>query len=90
MKKLIFFIITLGLLSANSYAKINLNTAEANAIAHSTSGIGEKRAQAIVAYRKAHGPYHSIEDLANVPSFGKNFVHNRIEQFSQVFETGSD
>lgn len=86
MKAMLFSLFLFFSLISISYAKINLNTADVKALAHCTPGIGEKRAQAIVTYREAHGPYKSIEDLGNVPSFGKNFVKNRLEQFSEVFE----
>jgi competence protein ComEA len=33
-------------------------------------GIGETKAQAIVAYREQHGPFRSIEELAMVDGIG--------------------
>ena len=46
--------------------KVNLNSANAKEIASSLSGIGMKKAAAIVEYRKAHGVFKSIEELASV------------------------
>ena len=37
-------------------------------------GIGEKRAQAIVAWREEHGPFQSIEELDNVSGIGTGIL----------------
>jgi len=34
------------------------------------SGIGQSKAEAIVAYREQHGPYKQLQDLANVKGIG--------------------
>src|SRR5690606_3237340 len=51
-------------------ATLNINTASAEAIAEQLHGIGAAKAQAIVAYREANGPFASVEDLANVKGIG--------------------
>lgn len=72
MKKLLFI---LTLLSPNVFATpININTAEAQAIADSLTGIGIKKAEAIVEYRKANGPFKTVEDLAKVQGIGEKTV----------------
>jgi competence protein ComEA len=45
--------------------KVNLNTASKEELM-TLSGIGESRAESILAYREANGPFHSIEELMNV------------------------
>jgi competence protein ComEA len=35
------------------------------------NGIGPKKAQAIVEYRKKHGPFKSVDELENVKGLGK-------------------
>ena len=37
-------------------------------------GVGEKRAQAIVAYREEHGPFRSVEDLTQVSGIGEGIL----------------
>lgn len=45
---------------------ININTADAEAL-KSLSGIGEAKAQAILAYREENGAFSTIEDIMQVP-----------------------
>lgn len=54
--------------------KINMNKATAAELAGSFMGIGQKRAEAIVKYREAHGGFKAIDELANVRGMGKSFV----------------
>ncbi len=46
--------------------QVSINSAEASALAAELKGIGEKKAQAIVEYRKQNGPFKSIDDLEKV------------------------
>lgn len=57
--------------------KININTAGEEELT-SLSGIGESRARDILAYRKEHGPFRSIEDIKQVPGI-KNAVFEKIK-----------
>ena len=50
-------------------ALVNLNTAT-EADFQTISGIGQKRAQDIIAYREANGRFKSVDDLKNVPGIG--------------------
>jgi competence protein ComEA len=50
--------------------KINLNSAGAKEIAEALTGVGMKKAQAIVEYRQSHGKFNKIEELANVKGIG--------------------
>ncbi len=49
--------------------KININTADAWLLA-ALPGIGDVRAQAIIAYRQQNGPFRDINELLNVEGFG--------------------
>lgn len=49
---------------------VNINTADAQAIADQLNGIGLKKAEAIIEYRKEHGPFKTLEDLKNVKGIG--------------------
>lgn len=56
-------------------APVNINTADAPALM-AIKGVGEKKAQAIVQYRKEHGPFKSVDELANVPGIGEKTVES--------------
>ncbi len=51
-------------------AGVNINSATAAALAEMLVGVGEKKAEAIVTYREANGPFGSKEELMNVKGIG--------------------
>lgn len=53
---------------------VNINSADASAIAEGLVGVGQAKAEAIVAYRKEHGPFKSPEQLADVKGVGDKLV----------------
>lgn len=55
-------------------APVNVNTADAQAIAVALNGVGAQKAEAIVAYREAHGPFTSPDDLMQVKGVGQAIV----------------
>ena len=65
-------------LPAIAATPVNINTADAQTIATSLDGIGMSKAQAIVAYRDAHGPFKSVDEVGNVKGIGsKTLARNR-------------
>lgn len=50
---------------------VNINTADAQALADGLVGIGMSKAQLIVAYRKEHGAFSAVEKLGDVQGIGK-------------------
>ena len=63
---------------ASNQAHININTASATEIAGAMKGVGLKKADAIVAYRKTHGPFKTIESLTAVKGMGnKTLLRNK-------------
>ena len=53
---------------------VNINTADATELAQAIKGVGLKRAEAIVAYRKQNGDFKSIDELAAVRGIGESTV----------------
>ncbi|HHF6289043.1 TPA: helix-hairpin-helix domain-containing protein [Haemophilus influenzae] len=51
--------------------KLNINTATASEIQKSLTGIGAKKAEAIVQYREKHGNFTNAEQLLEVQGIGK-------------------
>lgn len=63
-------------LSASAFAaeRVNVNTADASTIAETLNGVGEAKAEAIVAYRTEHGPFKSADQLTEVKGIGLKTV----------------
>jgi len=58
--------------------QVDINTADADTLASAIEGVGARKAQAIVDYRQAHGPFSSVDELADVKGIGmKTVEHNR-------------
>jgi competence protein ComEA len=72
MKKIksLLFIVLFSFSSLLYAAQVNINTADADTLSSELSGIGQSKAEAIVAYREQHGPYKQLEDLTNVKGIG--------------------
>ncbi|MFT4255490.1 MAG: helix-hairpin-helix domain-containing protein [Pseudoxanthomonas sp.] len=68
--------------SAFAADKVNINTADAAALDQVLINVGPAKAEAIVEYRKANGPFKSAEELVQVKGIGLKTVEknrDRIE-----------
>lgn len=76
MKLIKALFVTLMLLSGGfAWAgTVNINTADATALAEGLNGVGIKKAQAIVEYRQKHGAFKSVNDLANVKGISEKLI----------------
>ena len=74
MIKSFLFIVLFSFSSLLYAAQVNINTADADTLSNELSGIGQSKAEAIVAYRDQHGPYKQLEDLANVKGIGLSTI----------------
>ena len=68
-------------LLGNAFAaeKVNINTADAATLDRVLVNVGPAKAEAIVAYRKAHGAFRSAEQLAQVEGIGLKTVERNRE-----------
>ncbi|QWA29962.1 helix-hairpin-helix domain-containing protein [Pseudomonas sp. RC3H12] len=55
---------------AESQVKTDLNSADALTLQQNLNGIGKAKAEAIVAYREAHGPFQSVDELLEIKGIG--------------------
>ena len=55
-------------------APVDINSADANTLASTLTGIGAAKAAAIVAYRDANGPFKRLDELVKVKGVGKKTV----------------
>ncbi|MFW5453389.1 ComEA family DNA-binding protein [Thioalkalivibrio sulfidiphilus] len=62
-------------------ARINVNTADAQALTQLT-GIGPSRAEAIIAHREQHGPFRSLHELTQVSGIGERTVQENRERIA--------
>jgi competence protein ComEA len=73
MKKLLLALVSALLFSIPVWAAVDINKAS-QAELESVKGIGPKKAQAIIEYRKKNGEFKSVDELDKVPGFGKKSV----------------
>jgi len=63
------------LVSTNLLAgSVDINSADADALATALNGVGEAKAKAIVAYRDQYGAFKSADDLVLVKGIGQRLV----------------
>lgn len=53
---------------------VNINTADSATLASELTGIGLKKAEAIVEYRVQNGPFKSVDELSMVKGVGENLL----------------
>ena len=73
MKKLLLILALAFAFAIPAWAAVDINTAT-QAELQSLNGVGPKKAQAIIEYRKKNGPFKSAADLDKVPGFGAKTV----------------
>ena len=57
---------------------VNINTAGSEEL-QTLPGIGEKRAEDIIAYREEHGPFRIVEDITDVSGIGEGILSRIID-----------
>lgn len=55
---------------------VDINTADAATLARELKGVGPSRAEAIVAWREANGPFTSPEDIVLVQGIGERVLED--------------
>ncbi|MDX1569822.1 MAG: ComEA family DNA-binding protein [Xanthomonadales bacterium] len=68
--------LSLALLAGAAFAgePVNVNTASAQEMADALTGIGMTKAEAIIDYREANGPFQHVDELVNVKGIGLKTV----------------
>ena len=80
--RLLPFIAALCLTPLAHAAKVNINTADAPALADMLVGVGPQKAEAIVKYRTEHGPFKSADELGEVAGIGPATVERNKERIA--------
>jgi competence protein ComEA len=60
---------------------VNINTADKETLM-AVKGVGEKRAEAIIAFREQNGPFKSVDDLLLVKGVGQAIVDDNRDTLS--------
>lgn len=84
MKNWILALVAFFVLAGSALAAVNINTATKEELT-SLKGVGDKRAQEIIDYRKKNGDFKSVDDLEKVPGIGPGIMK---QIRSQVTVTG--
>jgi len=63
-------------------AQLDLNKADAAALQAHLSGIGRAKAEAIVAYREAHGPFASVDELLEIKGIGNALLERNRDKLA--------
>lgn len=69
-------------LSAWAAEQVNINSATAQEIAETLNGVGLSKAEKIVEYREANGPFRHIDELVNVKGIGLRTVDKNRDAIS--------
>jgi len=64
------------------FARTNLNTADASTLQRELNGIGQAKAQAIIAYREANGPFQSVDELLEIKGIGNALMERNRDKLT--------
>lgn len=68
---------------------VDINSADANTLAKQIQGVGQAKAEAIVAYRNKNGRFTTIEDLAKVKGIGLKTVNKNRDRLTMGAKTAT-
>ena len=89
MKKLFLALIMCVALAGTAAAVVNINTASKEELT-TIKGIGDKRAQEIIDYRKKNGDFKSVDELERVPGIGPGTMKQIRSQVTVSGKTATD
>ena len=79
LRRFTFTLAALVVLAPAMAGPVNINTADAPTLSRELKGIGMKRAEAIVEYRRKFGPFKSADELAQVKGIGPSAIQKNRE-----------
>lgn len=89
MKNLILALAMCLALSGVALAAVNINTATKEELT-SLKGVGDKRAQEILDYRKKNGNFKSVDELEKVPGIGPGLMKQIRSEVTVTGKTSID
>jgi competence protein ComEA len=89
MKKLLLVLALWFAFAGAAFAGVNINTATKEELT-TLKGVGDKKAQAIIDYRKKNGDFKSIDDLEKVDGIGPGTMKQLRSQIAVSGKTSID
>ena len=89
MKKLLLALAMWLAVTGVAMAVVNINTATKEELT-TLKGVGEKRAQEIIDYRKKNGNFKSVDELEKVPGVGPGLMKQIRSQVTVTGKTSID
>lgn len=77
---LVFALLCVSFASLSALERVNINTATAEELARVIHGVGDKKAQAIIAHRVQNGRFNSLFELEEVHGIGQKTIRKNIER----------
>ena len=77
---LALLLIALPCLASAALHKVDINNASESALANALEGVAQQEARAIVDYRRVHGAFRSVEQLALVKGLDLGVVERNRER----------
>ncbi|MGF6393909.1 ComEA family DNA-binding protein [Pseudomonas plecoglossicida] len=62
--------------------RLNLNAADASTLQKELNGIGKAKAEAIVAYREANGPFATVDELLEIRGIGSALLERNRDRLT--------
>ncbi|UVL17967.1 ComEA family DNA-binding protein [Pseudomonas sp. B21-023] len=62
--------------------RIDLNKADSQTLQKALDGIGQAKAQAIIAYREANGPFTSVDELLEIKGIGSALLERNRDRLT--------
>jgi competence protein ComEA len=89
MRRLLLALILFFVATGAALAVVNINTATKEELT-TLKGVGDKRAQEIIDYRKKHGNFKSVDDLEKVPGIGPGLMKQIRPNVTVTGKTSTD
>src|SRR5258706_16146954 len=89
MKKLILALVMWFAFAGAAFAAVNINSATKGGLV-TLKGIGDKKAQAIIDYRKKNGEFKNVDDLEKVEGIGPGTMKKNRSQLTTNGKTKLD
>ena len=82
LKSILLVFVLLGALPVAMADPVDINSADAATLAQTLKGVGPAKAEAIVAFREANGPFRSVEELTEVKGIGEKLLEQNRDRIT--------